>query len=262
MTRHGPDVSRISRVGLTPVKGGRHQRLAGVEVTAAGPRGDRAFCLVDATEDRCLRTVENPTLLQTVPTWDGQVLSVGLPSGTVAGEPVRTGRTRTVDYWGRRVALEVLDGPWAAAYSDHLGREVVLTASPPGAVVYAGVVSLVTDASLERLAREAGGPFDPARFRATFQVAGDLAPHAEDEWVGREVRIGSALVRVRGRLPRCAVIDMDPATGVRDRKLLQALAGYRRDDVGVPFGVDAEVVEPGHVAPGDPVVPGPLSGPR
>lgn len=243
----------LSRIGLTPVKGGRHQTLESVELTASGPWGDRSFCLVDAVVDRCLRTVENPTLLQTAPTWDGTVLAVELPTGTVAGEPVPSGEVRTVDYWGRSVGLDVLDGPWAAAYSEHLGRDVVLTASAPGAVVYAGAVSIVTDASLTRLAAEAGVRVDAARFRATFQVAGDLPPYAEDAWVGRLLRIGTAQVRVRGLLPRCAVIDMDPTTGERDRTLLKTLAGYRRDRLGIPFGVDGEVVVPGHVGTGDPV---------
>jgi uncharacterized protein len=244
----------VARVGFTPLKGGRHRTHESALLAAGGPAGDRAFCLVDPAADHCLRTVENPTLLRTSVSWDGAVLSAELPSGTVTGEPVRTGTVRRVDYWGRTAALEVVDGPWAAAYSDHLGRDVVLARSAPGDVVYGGAVTLVTSTSLARLAGELGGPVDAARFRATFELElGDLAPHTEDDWVGRRVRLGDAEVRVRGLVPRCAVVDLDPTTGVRDVAVLRTLADYRRADRAVTFGVDADVTMPGRVRAGDPV---------
>ena len=185
-----------------------------MRLTSAGPRGDREFCLLDPASDRCLRTVENPSLVRANASRDGTVLSVELPSGTVVGEPVLTGELRTVDYWGRTTPVEVVAGPWAAAYSAHLGREVLLAASPPGAVVYGASVTLVTSASLARLADVVGADVDAARFRATFQLDGDdLGPFSEEGWLGRRVRIGTAEVQVRQVVPRCAVIDLDPALG-------------------------------------------------
>jgi uncharacterized protein len=244
----------VARIGFTPLKGGRHRTHASALLDAGGPAGDRVFCLVDPATDRCLRTVENPTLLRTSVSWDGTMLSAELPSGTVTGEPVPTGRIHRVDYWERTAAVEVVDGPWAAAYSGHLGRDVVLARSAPGDVVYGGPVTLVTSTSLARLAGELGVPVDAARFRATFELdVGDLAPHTEDDWVGRRVRLGDAEVRVRGLVPRCAVVDLDPATGVRDLALLKALAGYRRTEGAVTFGVDADVTVPGRVRTGDPL---------
>ena len=243
---------RVARIGFTPVKGGRHRTYESVSLTSAGPRGDRAFCLLDPATDRCLRTVENPTLLQANASWDGTVLSVELPSGTAVGEPVLTGELRTVDYWGRTTPVEVVTGPWAAAYSAHLGREVLLAASPPGAVVYGASVTLVTSASLARLADVVGADVDAARFRATFQLDGDdLRPFSEEGWVGRRLRIGTAEVRVRQVVPRCAVIDVDPASGIRDLRLLKALAGLRPAHGEAVFGVDADITVPGHVQTGD-----------
>ena len=246
----------VARIGFTPLKGGRHRSRRSVLLTATGPLGDRAFCLVDPAAHRCLRTVENPTLLQTRASWDGVVLSVELPSGTVVGEPVATGEFREVDYWGRTAVVELVEGrPWAAAYSAHLRREVVLASSAPGEVVYGGSVTLVTNASLARLAHEVDAPVDGARFRATFQLHSDDAlPHVEDSWVDRRLRLGTAEVRVRGVVPRCAVIDLDPASGIRDLSLMKALAAYRRGHGGVVFGVDAEVTVPGRVGIGDPAM--------
>jgi uncharacterized protein YcbX len=244
----------VARIGFTPVKGGRHATHESVELTGAGPAGDRVFCLVDPATDRVVRTVENPTLLQACASWDGVVLSVQLPSVTVAGTPVRTGEVRRIDYWGRTAAVETVDGPWAAAYSTLLGREVVLAASAPGDVVYGGAVTLVTRASLAALAGVVGEPVGGARFRATFEVdGGDLRPYAEEGWVGRRLRLGAAEVRVRSVVPRCAVIDHHPVSGLRDRALLKALAGRRDAPVELGFAVDAEVTVPGQVVTGDAV---------
>ena len=244
----------VGRIGFTPVKGGRHRTHESVVLTPDGPLRDRSFCLLDPAAGRVVRTVENPTLLQTSASWDGVVLSVALPSVTEVGVPVPTGDVRTVDYWGRKAALEIVEGPWAAAYSAHLGREVVLASSAPGDVVFGASVSLVTEASLARLSEEVGATVDGARFRATFEVDGDsLRAHAEEEWVGRRLRLGTAEVRVRSVIPRCAVIDHHPVTGARDLRLLKALGRYRPSRGDVEFGVDAEVTAPGIVQTGDPV---------
>ena len=41
----------VTRIGLTPVKGGRHAEQASVDLTLDGPVGDRVFCLVDPEDD-------------------------------------------------------------------------------------------------------------------------------------------------------------------------------------------------------------------
>ncbi len=83
------------------------------------------------------------------------------------------------------------DGPWAALFSAHLGREVALVSAPPGQVVYGGAVTMVTGASVRALAARLGAPVDSARFRATIEVDGpDLPPYAEDAWMGRRLRVG------------------------------------------------------------------------
>jgi len=244
----------VSRIGFTPLKGGRHRQHPEVELALTGPVGDRAYCLVDPVAARCLRTVENPRLLQMVASVDGDALTVTLPDGTVSGVPGLSGEKLTVDYWGRDAVVELLDGPFADACSRHLGRDVVLARAEPGVVVYGGSVTLVTSSSLAELSRRAGAPASGERFRATFHLdVGDLPAHAEEEWAGRDLRVGAAVVRVRGAVPRCAVVDLDPATGERDVDVMRTLAGYRRGQGEVSFGIDAEVVVPGHVRTGDDV---------
>ena len=244
----------VSRIGFTSVKGARHLDRPFVDLSRDGPVGDRAFCLVDLARERVLRTVENPTLMQTRATWDDGVLTVTLPGGTVGGVPAQTSQTRTLDYWGRRVTLEIVDGPWAAAYSTHLGYDVVLARATKGQVVYGASVSLVTTGSLEELSRRAGARVLDAQLRATFTLHTDV-PHREDAWIGRRLTLGEAEVEVRSAIPRCRVIDLDPDTGRRRTAAMKALSDYRRQGNQVVFGVDAVVTTPGRVHVGDGVEP-------
>lgn len=231
----------VVRIGFASLKGAQHLTQPAAAVTAAGVVGDRAFCLVDPAAGRCLRTIENPSLLRARATWDGTRLRVDLPSGTLTDVPVATGEVRTVDYWGRPTPVAVVAGPWAAAYADHLGREVLLARAEPGDVVYGGPVTIVSTGALARLGDDVG----PARFRATLQLDGD------DPAPGSVITVGDEVVlAVRRRVPRCAVVDLHPTTGERDLRLLKQLPVERGEPV---FGVEADVLVPGTVAPGDSV---------
>ncbi len=250
----------VTRVGLAPLKGTRHTPYDAVEVDRDGLVHDRELCLVDLAARRVLRTVEHPALLAVLAEHHAGGLRLTLPTGEAVDGPLDPGpETVTCDYWGRPVDLRLLEGPHAALAAAHLGvpaQHVRLALAPRGQVVYGASVSLVATASLADLAtRLPGGPLDPARFRANLVVETDVA-WLEDTWVGQDVAVGDALLRVVGPIPRCAVVDLDPATGVRDRPVLRALASLRPDGPErLGFGVDATVVRPGLVRPGDPVRP-------
>ena len=251
----------VARVGFAPVKGTRHTSYDAVRLDDhGGPVGDRAFCLVDVAGRRVLKTVQNPSLVAIRSVWDGARLTMTLPSGESASSATTpTGEQVVCDYWGRPAPLALVDGPHAALASSYLGADVRLAAAPPGTVVYGGPVTLVSLASLRALADDLGRPHlarEVARFRPTVAVD-DLEPWAEESWAGRTLRIGAATVRVHAPVPRCAVIDLDPVTGVANAPLLKALAA-RPDPAApaadLPFGVDAVVVSSGVVRPGDPVL--------
>ncbi|MGZ8751225.1 MAG: MOSC domain-containing protein, partial [Pseudonocardia sp.] len=219
--RIGPAASmRVARVGLTALKGARHTARDALELDRDGAMGDRVFCLVDRERRQVLRTVQNPSLVAVRARWDGEHLEVVLPSGEVAaGSPTGAGESVRCDYWGRPVELSLQDGPYAALLSSYLGFPVGLAAAPRSAVIYGAPVSIVTTASLGELAGHLGGgrghgrgeregELDSARFRATIVLDAGDRPFLEDDWVGREIRLGDAAVRVADPIPRCAVIDL------------------------------------------------------
>jgi uncharacterized protein YcbX len=267
---------QITRIGFSPVKGGRHVEHASVDLRADGPFGDRVFSLVDVERQRVLKTVENPSLLKAVSDWSDEVLSVTLDGETIAATPLPTGRLLELDYWGRSANVELVDGPWASTFSALLGREVTLArAVRAGETVYGSPLTIITTGSLDLLARKLGHPVDSRRFRANFLIdtgrgteTDDAAGadshteddrhteddwHIEDHWQGRELRLGDARVRVLGPVDRCAVIDFDADSGASGSRLLKTLAGYRLREGDIDFGMYAEVIEPAVVNHGDSV---------
>ncbi len=78
------------------------------------------------------------------------------------------------------------------------------------------------------------------------------APFVEDTWIGRDVQIGDAVVRVEETCARCAVTTVDPDTGARDVDALRAMITAK----GVAgLGIYCSVVTPGTVRVGDTVAP-------
>ncbi|WP_165368228.1 MOSC domain-containing protein [Phytoactinopolyspora endophytica] len=243
------------RLGLTPVKGMAHTALPDVDLTADGPVYDRVFCLVDPASGRVLRTVENDLLMACRASLEPPVLTIRTPVGDATGKVV-DGVPMTGYYWEREVKLVSVDGPWSEVVSRYLDRPVTLCRVPdPGAVVWAGSVSLVSTSSLAELARRIDRPDDDgARFRPTVVVdTGDAPPFVEDTWVGSRLRIGGAVITVDERLPRCAVVNSKPAAGGRDAAVLKALSGDRVEGNDIFCGVSGDVEQPGHVSTGDPV---------
>jgi uncharacterized protein YcbX len=167
-------------------------------------------------------------------------------------EPIHS-TAGTIDVTGRVVA-----GPWEAPLSALAGHPVRLVRAGRVGAGLNEPVTLVSDGSLARLAREAErDEVDARRFRMLFELTG-CEPHEEDTWNGRLFSIGEAAVRVGGPVDRCAVTTRDPDTGERDLDTLRLLKGYRgqrQSDGAVRFGVYATVAEPGLVRVGDPVEP-------
>ncbi|NQX29161.1 MOSC domain-containing protein [Microbacteriaceae bacterium VKM Ac-2854] len=241
----------VARLGLTPIKGGAHTTHSELEVDAHGPVGDRVFALIDLGRRRVLRTVETSALIRARSRWADGVLTVDLDGEQHRGAPEPRGEPVDVDYWGRTVGVRLQSGPWAAAFSRALGAEVALARTERrGGFVYGAGVSLITTAELRTLAERIGAPVAAERFRCTAVIDTE---QEEEAWIGGELQLGSARVRVTAPLIRCAVIDIDPSGGSERSRLLRELARYRLGPDGIRFGVQAEVIEPGRIRTGDPV---------
>ncbi len=223
-------------------------------------QGDRRFWLVDA-DGRLFNNKRNGPMMRIHPAWDEAIghLSLSFPDGSEVAGTVALGEPVVAELYGRPHPSRSVIGPWEEAISAFLGRPLTLLWSENHATdrgLGGGTVSIVSRGSLERLREEAGvdAPIDGRRFRMMFEIDG-VAAHAEDEWIGSRVELGSAEIIVNGDVGRCLVTSQDPDRGVTDLDTLGTLALYRRDGhtEPLPFGVYGAVTTPGRVQVGDTV---------
>ena len=240
---------RLARIYRYPVKGLSAEPLARVALAPgeALPH-DRRFALAHGAtgfdgaphwlpRNNFLMLARNARLAALETRFDPhtEVLTVSRHGRVVA-------RGKATDRTGRAV-LE-------AFFAAYLGNE---TRGPPRLVEAAGQpfsdspearLSLINLASLGELTRVAGTPVAPLRFRGNLYLDG-VPPWQEFTWIGRELAIGAARLRIVERIERCAATNVNPETGARDRNLPLALRkGFGHTDMGVY----AEVV-----AVGDPL---------
>ena len=105
------------------------------------------------------------------------------------------------------------------------------------------------DPETTTLTVERGGrqPMDPLRFRANLTVTG-AERWEERDWIGYDLAIGEARLRVEEPIERCAATNVDPNTATRDMNIPMVL---ERGFGHVEFGVYARVTTPGTIRPGD-----------
>jgi uncharacterized protein YcbX len=182
-------------------------------------------------------------------------LALRFPDGRLVEGEVDLGEAVRTNFWGRPVDGRLVHGPWAEALSAYAGTSLHLVKTDePGAGCDVHVGTLVTRASCERLGDELGAEVDARRFRMLFELDGTAA-HEEDTW--NRLRIGDAIVRTAGPVPRCAVTTQSPDTGIRSLDTLAGIRAYRgqRDGKHLDFGVYLDVERPGRVRVGDAVEP-------
>ncbi len=254
-------MTTVAGLAVTAVKGTRLQDVHEVLLERDGARGNRRFFVIDERG----RMVNGKQLgaLQTVVadfSEGDRRLVLTFPDGMKVEGSVELDGSVETRFYSSSLAARLVRGPWAAALSDHVGRPLRLVeADGEGAGVdrgREGGVSLISRASLARLASAAGEPdVDARRFRMLIEIAG-VDAHEEDSWVGRSVRIGDALVTFGGHVGRCLITSRDPESGEIDLPTLDIIRGYRDDSATtepLPFGVYGEVIGSGTVRVGDPV---------
>jgi uncharacterized protein YcbX len=252
-------VATVAWISVSPVKGLALRQLDECELTEAGVAGDRAFFLVD-DECRLVNSKGLGALQQIIPRFDDEAgtLELRFPDGTTVAEQVAVDGSLDAQFWGVAVPVGVVTGPWSEAISDFSGRSLRLVQAPGPATdrMRSGAATLLGTASLRAIARVTGvDEVDGRRFRMNFGIDG-LGEHEEDEWLGRRVRLGEAVVVPQENVGRCAVTTQNPDTGEPDLDTLKALAAYRREvetTEPLAFGIYAAVTEAGRVRVGDSV---------
>jgi hypothetical protein len=255
-----PAHGTVTALCVTAVKGLRVRRVEEIVLQQDGARNDRRFFLVDE-KGRMVNGKVIGELQEIVSTFDSEAgqLTLEFPGGTRLTHTVTLGPEITTRFFSRERTARLVDGPWSEAISTHVERPLRLVMAD-SAVDRGldGAVSLVSSASLRHLAEVADtDTIDARRFRMLIEIDG-VAPHAEDGWVGRSVRVGGAVLRFEGHVGRCLVTSRDPESGTVDLPTLDLLRAYRSDIVStepLPFGIYGAVEQPGAIRLHDPVEP-------
>jgi uncharacterized protein YcbX len=250
----------VVRISTAPVKALALCHPDEVELGSRGVAGDRRFLMYTA-DARLVSDKTHPRLMHVRAEWDETTrrLALRFPDGEGVEGVVEPGEPVEMVLHRQPHACRAVPGPWQEALSRYVGEPLTLLWSETGAadrVARGGGVTILSRGSLERLREEAGveQPVDGRRFRMLLEIDG-VGEHEEDGWIGRDLRVGTAVVRPRGDVGRCVITTMNPDTAVSDLDTLKVLAGYRREGVvePLPFGIYGEVVHPGRVRVGDPV---------
>ena len=248
----------VAALSTTPVKALHIQRHERLELRRDGAVGDRAMFLVDE-RGRMVNGKHHPALTAVIAELadDGR-LSLTLPDGRRAEGAAQPGEEVQVRFYSMIRPARAVEGPFSELLSDYVGAPLRLVAFADGRSAVdrgaAGAVTLISAASAQAIGRAAGREeVDARRFRMTIELEGTEA-FAEDGWIGRQLRIGSALVKPFGHVGRCNITTLDPDTGAPDLPtldILRELRGELATTEPLALGVHCGVLEPGEVALGD-----------
>jgi uncharacterized protein YcbX len=252
-------VRTVSKISVAPVKGFALLHPEEVELTERGVAANRRFFLVDGEGHRLRSSLTAwPCRVHGEYDADRELLRMRFPDGReVEGSALEVGEEVVCEFSGGVVqSARVVRGPWGDLLSELAGHPVRLARTPEPGDLYAYPATVMSEASLARLSREAGTDVDGRRFRMLFTLSG-CEPHEEDGWEGQRVRIGDAVLIVDGPVDRCAATTRHPETGERDLDTLRLIKGYRgrAADGSICFGMLASVERAGRVRVGDAVEP-------
>ncbi|HXL96399.1 MAG TPA: MOSC N-terminal beta barrel domain-containing protein [Streptosporangiaceae bacterium] len=259
-----------------PVKSMLGEELATTELTSTGLAGDRSHALIHEVTGRVV-SAKNPRLWRAMLTMTAtsceDVITIVFPDGSAIRSTDSTVDKVLSDFLGQQVTLTAT--PPENAQMEHSDPDEVIRhgvaavvkteARPLGAGTFFNFapVHLLTTSTLARIEALAGTEALVAtgaqqRYRPNVVIRTDAEGFTENDWLGRDLRIGGAVVRVIARTPRCAVptlahgpgIPRDPAAlrVVADRNRVPAFDGGHAEPCA---GVYAEVLRPGRVSHGD-----------
>ncbi len=207
----------LRRFPIEPLGGETPDEVA---VRPDGAVGDRAYELIDERDGQGLTWKSAPELLLFSARFQEALVVEDLQSWT---------RVRVPD--GREFPM--MDPEWLAEASRRLGRPVRLrpvAAGSPGR----GVLHLISRETLRFVERVYGTAVDPHWLRANFviEITGGKA-FEEDEWVGRQIRIGDTLCEVLAPSQGCLATSYRPGKGPGDATMVDGLLKVRGGSLGL-----------------------------
>ncbi len=268
-------VGTVAVLRRYPVKSMLGEDMRACEVTRRGVAGERVLGLVHRATGK-VASAKNPRLWRSMlklAAASGPDVKIAFPDGTAMASTDPRIDAVLSDFLGQDVTLASTPPPGATL--DRADPEQVLRdgitapvraealrlgdASPEGTFFDFAPLHLLTTSALERIAElSPRGAAELGRYRPNVVIRTAVPGFAENDWAGRDLRIGSDLaVRVMARTPRCAIPTLEHGGLPRDVEALRVPAAHNRitpmDGLGPQpcAGVYAQVLRPGRIQVGD-----------
>ena len=237
--------ARIEQICRFPVKGLNAETLESIDLTAgAGLPEDRryalAYGLTTGAKRGFFQLTSEEKLAQLTVAYDAEAPRLTIQRQgrqVVSADPSdQTGRILLDQFFSGFLAGSPRGTPAFQETSGKAGDEALPEA-----------ISIINLASLRDFERVARTTVDPRRFRGNILIDG-LPAWEEFSWLGRDVVLGEARLKVTERTVRCAATNVNPDTAERDMNIpLTLRKGFGHMDMGVY----AEVIADGRVRVGD-----------
>ncbi|MFO1351367.1 MAG: MOSC domain-containing protein [Gammaproteobacteria bacterium] len=282
------NIGRIKELWRYPVKAMMGERLDACRLTAAGLTGDRRWALRDEARQEIQSCKTRPQLLLCAARCRGEPVAdapaqvdITFPDGATLGSDAEEIHAKLSKLTGHSSTLQALRPPtdvdfyrrhkrddhtWLRELEATFDREpgeplpdfsqlpqvVVDFVAVPGTFFLVTPVHVVTTATLAHLQSEnKQADWDVRRFRPNFVIEThpELTGLAEQDWIGKHLAIGEAIIDCTGATPRCGVITRAQRGLNFDKTLLRTVVNNANQSVGIY----ATVVTSGNVSVGDSV---------
>jgi uncharacterized protein YcbX len=253
-----------------PVKSMMGEEINSTALTRRGLYGDRAYAVLDVETGK-VASAKNPRKWPTMFRFRAAFtepldsrsslppVRIMMPHGeTITSDDDEIDKTLSRAF-DREVVLKSVV-PIGAQLEEYwpevegLAQQDVVTdeSMPPETFFDLATVHLLTTSTLDRL-RELNpqSRFEPRRFRPNIIVRTDETGFAENEWIGRTLRIGERVrLKITGPCGRCVMTTLAQGDLPSDNDILRSAVKYNEARVGIY----ADVLEAGTVRSGDAIV--------
>ena len=248
---------KIKSLYQYPVKSLSGNRLNSANIIDTGFQNDRVLMLIDG-DGKFVTQRKRPDLVNIRAVISGDILTFAFDGTEIVGSFVTHDDSSVIEtrIWNSYVEVQEVApeiGKWLSLITGEELRVVRMTGSGRTKrldddeelslqLTDGYPIHIINEASVEYLCKKSGCDLNALRFRPNMIISG-LEPFQE-----LRAKLITGLdfsLRIIKPTKRCAVINVNPATGIRDQNILRELADLDINAETISFGVYACVIKKG-----------------